>query len=192
MSKGKYKSGKSIGTRPIGAVFTPNKEPQKLVSGKKEGGDEDIEKQINDMFSQASFRCSENYIKAYKKYLTGAALAASASDNTQGLEDIAQRAAMKGKTNVPNHVAVFSNLCPGDFNPAAKIFNSVLDILQKQGKARMVSSIQIESKSEPKKQTSGKPAGQPETADGKVGPDTDIREGLSRGNLYRRRYWGRY
>jgi hypothetical protein len=31
-----------------------------------------------------------------------------------------------------------------------------------------------------------------EEKDGMVGPDTDIRESLSRGSLYRRRYWGRY
>ena len=89
---------------------------------------------------------------------------------------------------------VFTDVC-NTWREAAELHNDVLSMIGEAGLNTDAREIPENKTPKPKpvKMTSGKQSGgQPETADGKVGPDTPIEESLSRGSLYRRRYYGRY
>jgi hypothetical protein len=158
---------------PIGKKFKPK---STKIGSEKE--DDDIIDDIEKIFASYSFGCKPDSVDQYKEKITGLALQAIKSGDASKLfEEIPQAVGVyRGKNatswSLPDHtkwVWLFSTSCSGDYGKATSVYQDVLDALQERG---------INSGALPF------PKGEP--------IEGTVSEGLSRGSLYRRRYYGRY
>jgi len=158
---------------PIGKKFKPK---SAKIGSEKE--DDDIIDDIEEIFASYSFGCKPDSVDQYKEKITGLALQAiETGDASKLFEEIPQAVdTYRGKNptswSLPDNtkwVWLFSTSCSGDYGKATSVYQDVLDALQVRG---------VNSGALPF------PEGEP--------IEGTVSEGLSRGSLYRRRYYGRY
>jgi membrane-bound inhibitor of C-type lysozyme len=184
LNKGKYKSGKTIGARPIGATFTMKTAPDPIPPPEPPY---DPEPEIAKIVDEAGFNCSRpDSIKQYKDVLGWAFIKGLEGEGgmnpVEGLVSTVTMLKSKpqdiDKRNT-QWAYLFSDQCPGDYNKAVKVLEKVCDLMDSKGiKNAKGGHFGLEQESKP----ISKVKGQASTKN----------EGLSRGSLYRKRYYGRY
>ena len=188
LNKGKYKSGKTIGTRPIGATFTMKDPPEPIPIEIPYDPTEDIKKIVK----EAGFRCQlPDSIKAFVKGLVDAFY--EGQEGNYGLEHpiatefvmtikmLRSKPADIGANRGQEWAYLFSDNCPGDYDKGVKVLEKVCDLMSSKGdKGANGAKVDVEQLKGAKPIAKGK------------GQASSKNEGLSRGSLYRRRYHGRY
>jgi hypothetical protein len=184
LNKGKYKSGKTIGARPIGATFTMKTAPDPIPPPKPPY---DPEPEIAKIIDEAGFNCSlPDSIKQYKDKLGVAFIAGlEGVGKINPVEELVTTITqLKSKpqdidTRNTQWAYLFSDQCPGDYNKAVKVLEKVCDLMDSKGiKNAKGGHLGLAQDSKPISKAKGQASSK--------------NEGLSRGSLYRRRYYGRY